>query len=315
MAKENITAKSYSSSYLYGKYSEYEKNIFKFIMNGVPVNKDDETFDDIRYEVKKRQVSSALVKVLDSKKVILMVDTDSLPKAFKVVAAKDVKADNQLKVFIDCTDIISTENGYKCTRIDTLISRLVSAMVNVIYYVDPSRVVGNTSLTKEGAKAFATLFTYVVDYLFKIGTMSGAKDKCLYLASMYYMVNILGKDVESDSVALIARSVSGISEREADIIKLNITPSSFTNIKFFIETCADALKIHKLTVDLFMEKWMYLYGTSTIFAVEMFPAFSTMMTDAYVGAYINNQKTIEKVAGTYMVQFTKSILAIGADSV
>ena len=315
MAKENITAKSYSSSYLYGKYSEYEKNIFKFIMNGVPVNKDDETFDDIRYEVKKRQVSSALVKVLDSKKVILMVDTDSLPKAFKVVAAKDVKADNQLKVFIDCTDIISTENGYKCTRIDTLISRLVCAMVNVIYYVDPSRIVGNTSLTRDGAKAFATLFTYVVDYLFKIGTMSGAKDKCLYLASMYYMVNILGKDVESDSVAAMARTISGISEREADIIKLNITPSSFTNIKFFIETCADALKIHKLTVDLFMEKWMYLYGTSTIFAVEMFPAFSTMITDAYVGAYVNNQKTIEKVAGNTMVQFTKSILAIGADAV
>lgn len=315
MANNENVAKSYSSTYLYGKYNEYEKNIFKFIMNGLPVDKTDETFDDIRYEVKKRQVSNSLVKVLDSKKVILMIETESLPKAFKVVAAKDVKADNQLKIFIDCTDIITNDNGYKCNRIDVLISRLVAAMVNMIYFADPKRITGNTALTKTGAKGFALLFNYVIDYLFKIGTMSGAKEKCMYLASMYYQVGILGKEIDSGSVGTVARTISGISEREADIIKLNIKTNSFDNIKNFIMTCSDALKIDKLTIDLFMEKWMYLYGTSTLFAVEMFPAFSALMTDAYVGAYINNQKTIEKVANTQMVEFTKIILNIGAESV
>ena len=43
-----------------------------------------------------------------------------------------------------------------------------------------------------------------------------------------------------------------------------------------------------------------------------YPAFSTMMTDAYVGGYLNQQMTIEKIIGPTMVSFTKTILQIGA---
>ena len=75
------------------------------------------------------------------------------------------------------------------------------------------------------------------------------------------------------------------------------------------------MHLNKLTLDTIVEKWMYVYGTGTVFALELFPAFSNMITDSFVGAYINNQKTIEKVAGTGMVTFTKTILTIGADSV
>ena len=39
-----------------------------------------------------------------------------------------------------------------------------------------------------------------------------------------------------------------------------------------------------------------------------------MMTNCYVGCYINNQKTIEKVAGRDMVDFTKGILMIGNEA-
>ena len=60
---------------------------------------------------------------------------------------------------------------------------------------------------------------------------------------------------------------------------------------------------------------MYKYGPGTVFALELFPAFATMLTDAYVGAYINNQKSIEKIAGPSMVEFTKALLSIGAESV
>ena len=89
----------------------------------------------------------------------------------------------------------------------------------------------------------------------------------------------------------------------------------FLNINFFVETVADVLHLNKMTLDTVIEKWMYIYGTGTVFALELLPAFSHMLTDAYVGAYINNQKTIEKVAGTGMVEFTKTILTIGAESV
>ena len=88
-----------------------------------------------------------------------------------------------------------------------------------------------------------------------------------------------------------------------------------TNIKFFVETLSDVIHTSKLTLDVVVERWMYKYGPGTVFALELFPAFATMLTDAYVGAYINNQKSIEKIAGPSMVEFTKALLSIGAESV
>ena len=66
-------AKTYAATYLYGQYSEYEKQTLAFMMNSSEIDKDTEDFEDIKYEVKKRQVSNSLVKVLESKDVILLI--------------------------------------------------------------------------------------------------------------------------------------------------------------------------------------------------------------------------------------------------
>ena len=312
-------AKTYAGTYLYSQYSEYEKNIFAFIMNGKELDKNVEEFEDIKYEVKKRQVSNSLIKVLDSKEVILMTAEKPIPKAFKVFCAKDLKGPkpDKMKVFIDCSNIIykDEESGkYACRSIDIFISYLVSAMHTFIYYADEGRF--NTAKVMQlGAEGFSLLFTHVVDYICKISVMPSQKNTCIYLSSLYYLGNILGKDYTSDSCRGIARKIAGISEREAGIIDIRLNANSMMNIKYFVETVASILHINKLTLDLVIEKWMSIYGTGTVFSLELFPAFTSMITDAYVGAYINNQKTIEKVVGRVMVEFTKTILSIAAESV
>jgi hypothetical protein len=53
---------------------------------------------------------------------------------------------------------------------------------------------------------------------------------------------------------------------------------------------------------------MFFYGSSTGMALEYFPAFSELLSDAYNGCYLNNQKTIEKIAGNNMVAYVKQIV-------
>ena len=310
-----ITSKTFANTFLYSKYNS-EKQLFDFIMKGEMINKNGEGFDDIKYEVKRRQISNSLVKVLESDNVILMINQKALPLAFKVFAAKDIKHDKKMKVFIDCTDVlVFSEGQYVCMDPDKFIAYLVSAMNTLIYYADPNRIVSNASLSSAGAACFSSLFTHVVDYIYKISTVSNARAKCLYLSSMYYLTNILGKDFDNEGSKAISQRISGLSDREEDIIKYQLDSSSFLNIKYFVEAVANILKLDKLTLDLFIEKWMWLYGPSTVFSLELYPSFASMITDAYVGCYINNQKTIEKITGKNMVEFTKTILRIGADSV
>ena len=315
-------AKTYAGTYLYTQYSEYEKQIFSFMMSGEEIDKDTSDFDDIKYEVKKRQVSNSLVKVLESKEVILLRGEKPLPKAFKVFCAKDIKGPkkDKMKVFIDCSNIIEVdkESGrYVCKRnnIDIFISYLVSAMHTFIYYADEDRFTSNSKIMQVGAQAFASIFTHVIDYSCKISNMATVKNKCMYLAALYYISNILGKDHTTDGARRVAMKISGLSERDAGIVDIQIKAESMMNIKYFVETVASVLRLNKITLDVVVERWMSIYGTGTVFALEIFPAFASMITDAYVGAYINNQKTIEKIAGTSMTEFTKVILSIGAESV
>lgn len=315
-------AKTYAGTYLYGKYHEYEQKILSFIMEGTEIDKNVDEFEDIKYDVKRRQVSNSLVKILESKMVILIIGKDPLPKSFKVFCAKDIKGPktDKMKVYIDCTNIIKKNNEtgrYECNgnNIDILISYLVSAMHTFIYYADEMRICNNSKIMTIGARSFAKLFTRVVDYVSKVNTMPATKAKCLYLASLYYLSNILGKDYNSESCRKIAMDVSGLSSRDAGIIDIQIKKESMMNIKFFVETVADILHISKLTLDVIVERWMVIYGTGTVFALETFPAFASMISDAYVGAYLNNQKAIENVLDRNMVEFTKVLLSIGAESV
>ena len=315
-------AKNYASTYLYSMYNEYEKETIDFILKAERIDQNSSKFEDIVYEVKKRQVSPSLVKVLMSPNVILMSRPKPLSKAFKVFCAKDIKNDSTLRVFIDVSGIIKDDEAsgkYVCNKnnIDIFISYILDAMVSFIYYTPTGtdRIVSNSKIRSIGAKTFANLFSHVVDYLCKISTISGSKNKCSFMAAMYYLVNLLGADPNSDATKAVAKKAADISDREADIILLQMRSESFQNIKFFVDTVADVMHLNKLTLDTIVEKWMYVYGTGTVFALELLPSFSNMLTDAYVGAYINNQKTIEKIAGTGMVEFTKTILTIGAESV
>ena len=288
-------------------------------MNGEIVDKKNPGFEEIVHDVKRRQISSALSKILMSDKVILLMGK-RLPKPFKVNCIKDVRngAKKDKKIYIDCSDIFTVDKNtgnIKCRDIDILIAYLASAMVNYIYYINDSIIINSHSIMEQGAICFAKLFTHVVDYLCKISTISGARNKCMYMASMYFMCNIAGKDPNSESVKGLACKIAEISNREADIIELQINEDAFVNIKFFCENLANVMKISKISFDVIVEKWMYLYGEGTVFALEHFPSFTTMILDAYVGCYINNQKTIEKITGKNMVMFAKEILDIGSEVV
>ena len=314
-ANNAIVTKNYGSDYLF-HIGNYEREIFDFLMKADRIDKSDNSFQDIRYDVKRRQVMNKLVNVMDSNKVIFAMHSKPMPKSFKVFWAKDPK-DKANKIFIDVTSIITNINGvYKLESrsLDILISYLVSALNQMIYFQDPMRIINNVSLIESGAACYAELFTYVVDFL-RISGVDNFRNKCKYLASMFYLSNCISKD-ETESTESKALKISGLSQREVELMKIQMTEDTYTNIKTFIESIAKILHVEgKLTLDVFMEKWIYLYGTGTQFAVELYIAHANMMINAYVGAYLNNQKTIEKVCGDKMVTFVKQIIKVGEDAI
>ena len=104
----------------------------------------------------------------------------------------------------------------------------------------------------------------------------------------------------------LAKKIANITEREKELLVAYLEVESFANIDYFMHTCNDILKLKELELQSFLATWIKLYTPGTMFALEYFPAFSAMMTNAYIGCYLNNQSTIEKVTNRGLPEYVKN---------
>ena len=313
-------AKNFSDTYLYRKYPEYDKKLFQFIMNADRIDTTSEEFEDVLYDVKRRKISDSISKVLQSPNTIIAIQPGkALPKALKVFVAKDIKEDKTKdKVFIDTSDCIFLKNGkYICNHPDWIISYAINAMVSLIYAKMPNKFTNNSSVVKDGGEAFVKCFSYILDRIYKISTIQQLRKRVEYMIALYYQINLLDKDYSKyqDSIKVTAMRIADAENKDAQIVDIMLEESDFLDINHFIDALNRIFKFKDLTYTVIIDKWMQAFGTGTVFALEFFPAFSMMMTNTYVGGYIDQQMTIEKVAGQSMVKFVKTILEIGASVV
>lgn len=306
--------KNYDQSFLYGK-ADYGNELFQYIMKADRIDKSSAGFDDIKYLIKRNQITSCLSSLLDRQSLVLMLPAKPLPRAFKVFAGKDVREDKNTKVFIDCSEIIKYQNGtyvIKQMDIDKFISYLACALNTIIYHTDPTILLNNTQIVNSSTEAFAKLCSNIIDYM-RIGGVDNIRPKMLYMASLYYQVGILKKD-DNDTADQKAIKFSKLSKREAELIRVQIPTASFDNINTFVQGIAKVLRVEdSLKLDNFIDKWLFLYGSGTQFATEIYTAFANLLINAYVGAYLNNQKQIEKIAGRSMVEYCNVLFRIGGE--
>lgn len=324
--------KKISDSYLY-QVADYNKKIFEYLMSAERVDKNSEGFNDVVYSIKK-QANSILMKVLLSNKVVLMIDPNNkgVSRPFKVIYVKDIKDDKQRrKVFIDCTGVISSSNGeYTCKKITTLIAYLMAAMTYVIYYTNPSIVLSDHTIMKNGAGAFVDMVLYVLGYLKVPITYADNKERMSFVLAEYFAYCIAGSSMDSDYGYKLAKQVSDIKEKKTCDYLHTLFSFTFNNgeckldkfIKKFAEVFLDQTDdapVHKnrtpLTVEAFAHRWMYAFGPGTFLGLECFVPFAQILTDCYSGAFINQQNTIEKVAGSkVVVDFTNELLKVGSEN-
>ena len=321
--------KKISDSYMYGVIN-YGKNIFDFLMSAERVDTKSDAFADVIYAVKK-QANTLLLKVLLSEKVVLLMHPKGVSRAFKVIYCKDIKEKRtKRRVFIDCTGVISFENGvYTCKKVGTLVSYLTTAMTYIMYYEKPNAIINNNTLTKTGVNIFVDLMLYVLGYLKAPISFNDNKEKMSFVLAEYYQLCILGADSRSETPFNIAKQISGITAKNTCDYLHTLFSFTFDDgkcnfndfLKKFAEVFLDQKEDdgrpakNKLTVDSFSQRWMYAYGPGTILGLECFVPFSQIVTDCANGAYLNQQNTIEKVAGAKNItSFYNELLKVGSEN-
>jgi len=305
--QEHRKIKAINQCFLYSKFNNYTKVMSSAIMESERIDTDTQVFmEDVALELKKSKAPTYLMKVLTSKNTHLIYPKDPLPRSLRVFCAKDIKnKGTKPNIFIDCTGIIVKRDNerYRC-KVDTLMAYLITAKNNMIYYSLPDAFTKKANVVVLCTKIFSKLFTHVIDYIANISVISENRDKLLYLSSKYFLMNQLQMDDE-DRVNEIAIKASGITESQARIFNIASEGNDLETLPGFVDTVIKLFKIEKLTFSVVIEKWMFLYGSGTAFALEFFPSLLSMVTDAYCGVYLNNQKSIEKILGKDLVELGK----------
>lgn len=308
--------KSYPNTYVGQKIAQggqsIEKPLIDYIMKADRINKNHESFRQIQNDIKTRQTSAILYRVLMMPDVMLCMDSKELPASFKVFRAADVRAaDKKPKIFIDLTGIVKMNNGSLiCSKIDTLITYLTGALVQLLYYDGSKQLTNNAAITRPATVCFMKLFTGVIDELRVIGYAENQL-KIKYATAVYFLYSVVGKPLEN--AKNMAANILSINPREAKAFDYFYSDEALDNVNTFVTNLCENFKLKDFGTDIMLDRWIFKYGKGTMYGLELYPSFLTMITNAYCGAYVNNQKTIEKYCGKDMVTISTSIIRMGAD--
>lgn len=293
---------------LYHKMYQYTEKIMTAIKTGTRIEKNTQEFtEDIALVLKRTKMPAYLLRVLTSKNTVLLLPTDALPRPVRVVCAKDPK-DRKIKVFIDCTGVITQNESTKRYNVKEtiLLAYLISAKTNMVYYNIPEFFSNKSAYTLGCSTIFAQLFTHLIDYIGNISIVPENRTKAMYYSAKYFLMNVMRLD--EDKATSIAMKVSKATETNVNVYDMTSSDDSFTGLDKFITFIGTTFKMEKLSLNLVVEKWMFLYGSSTVLSLEFLPAFISMITDAYCGAYLNNQKSIEKIVNKNLAVFGKEVI-------
>ena len=319
--------KRMSDSYLY-QGSGYNRDLYSFIVGSTRIDPTQKEFEDIVYNVRMRQVSPSLVKILLSNKVVLCTDNNrGMSRAFKVFQAVDPKSrvKDDRKIFIDCTGLIENKNGvYVCKNIGILISYLVAAMGIGLYYGANATMLSNSTIVKTATAAFVDMALYTMGFLKVPVTIDDNKANLSFIIAEYFLFNVLQNTNASTNFA-VAKSISGTNAADslhmqfADVLvggKCDIDKFIKSIQRIYLNQDEAKMKTSSFSTENFVEKWAYLFGPSTYLGLELFTSFSEAITDCFVGSYINQQNTIEKiVGGKNIIKYSNELLKIGSDNI
>lgn len=309
--------KTYKDSYLYNRASDVTgkdntSTLNEYIVRSQRItDKKSEAFRGILEDIKRQQTSAVLLAVLMRDDVVICINSFEISRAFKVFEAKDPKNNKKPTIFIDATGLIRYDNGYYyCKKVDVIITYLLEALIYLNYRYANTKTMNNTSITVSGTECFCSMSWYVIDYLRPIG-YSSYKSKIIYLIGLFYIVNLMGKPLDSyaKSVAAKIAKLEPANIRAFDLYLDDM--DVFENIHTFITFLSKTFSLKGFTTETFVSKWIWLFGTGTQYGCELFTSFGAILAAVYVGSYVVNQKQIERCCGTSMVKFIAEMMKIG----
>lgn len=159
-------------------------------------------------------------------------------------------------------------------------------------------LVSNQEICKLGTLMYTKIFTKVLDKLFAVNIDSIKSDKIKFIAARFFVTTLLGKPFTDSTMNLCLSVCSNTTKNTIISFSDTLKEESFERLDKVIELISENIEgCSALNVRTFLESFMRMYGTSSIFALEYLPYFFHMVFSVAVGAHLNSEFIIEGLLG------------------
>lgn len=241
-----------------------------------------------------------VMEAFEKKQIVLMFAppnmklTNAMPFFLQKAANGDVRA-------IVMVDMFGSRDKDGVCRADAkkLYTVMEAAYLAMVYSREYKSVSNRTGILKNGSTIYANMFSRVLNKKYALNSDKIKLHKVQYLASKFFMINILGAtDSENISNYALSNCVGGnpIILKELDSFT---DEDSFKNLSNFINTLKKP-EMHlnfgdSLTTRSFIEQYIMMYDQSALLGVEIFPYFLLTVNAVVAGSYLNNQIILEDI--------------------
>jgi len=193
-------------------------------------------------------------------------------------------------------------NKSKSFEIDTkkLFSILqTSYLLRQLVTIPWKKVSLNLTIMKAGSYIYSLMFSKLLDKMFALNIDPIQFDSARYLASKFFLINVLDKGSEGMNV------IDGISMNNTlgYLTKNTVTNfnfdnmDNFVNLDVFLQSLNNINNIRNLNTRIFLQEWIKMYGEGSLMALEYFPFFLHTVFSTYLSANMVNDFIIDPLVG------------------
>ncbi len=296
MAAQNkkVTLSTTSSFNYFNKNTTLTENIFKLVNEGEVVSINSLISLDVYRKYRFLQKENIL-KLLENNEIVLLFSDKPTLKVTVALPAFTAVKNGKPVVFVNISNHAKRYNDGTFQIDDrVLFSLLTAGYIEYIWQFNYDSVSRKGHIIYQPfAESYAEAIKKVFYRLYSIGASPQDVIKIEYFAAKFALNYMLGINV--DDARTIATKMVGTSEAFISIIDANNWHFEDNGLESLFNMIGMNIRGIKISESAIVETWLKTFGQSSAFALDYLPAFATMLSNASIGAYLNNQKSVESI--------------------
>ena len=204
-------------------------------------------------------------------------------------------------VGVVCVDLFGTKNKQGTSiSIETkkLYTLLEAAYFAKLCYYYPKQISSRNTVITNGSLIYSNMILRVFNKKYALNIDKSKVNKLLFLASKFYMINLLGLGDNETTRNYALKSCVAPNKYVLDEVNEIFKTEYFTDFSTFISGLKNpdlGFKLKDLQVRGFLESYIAMYESAALMGLESFPYFFYNVLAVTNGAYMNNQYILEDI--------------------